>query len=611
MRITPTQLKIAQLFSSKNEQFLIPAYQRRYAWGKKQLLELFEDINQLNQNDTHLLGTILFLTGSHTADMNVLELVDGQQRITSLSLFFKAIQDKFTELKKEDPAKEINTYLFCQGINRKPQHKILLGDLDKPDYSKILVLENSEEIQNKYLLNAYQYFKKRISDYDFEKVNTLYFKLVNNTMVIRLDIGEAKDAYKLFETINNRGLKLSATDIIKNFLLGHASMIDEDVLRKTKEYWKQLIVNLDNIRIDDFFRHYMAGILQRKITFAKLIEEFKKYYYRYIEKANMLPEYRSFSEFEENDTEDEGRGTEEDESEESVLVDSESEEHEEESESEKAGTEVTEKISIVEFAKSLKDSSKIYANIVNNNFDNKKFNRPIYDLQRINSVPSYTFLLNLFHRKIDDQDKIKVLGLIETFMMRKHICEDRTAELDDIFPKLVTVEDENIANHVKKQLAKYLPSDEKFQSKFAEHNFRKNIERAKYALEQFEYYLIEDKGEYILNSGRDVHLEHIIPQNFNKKKAIKECGDWPTYLGDGALTQHTEFVDRIGNYTLLAQELNIKASNNPFQAKKKEYKKSNIQMTKDIYNKNGMFKFRQVKKRSEEFARLAAKIWAF
>lgn len=612
MRITPSQLKISQLFSSKNEQFLIPAYQRRYAWVNKQIVELFEDINLLNQNDTHLLGTILFLTDIHRADINVLELVDGQQRITSLSLLFKAIQDRFIELEKEDLAREIDTYLFCQGMDRKPQHKIILGDLDGPDYSKILALENLEEIQNRNLLNAYQFFKKCISNYDFERLNALHFKLVNNTMVIRLDIGEAKDAYKLFETINNRGLKLSSTDIIKNFLLGHASMINENVLKKVKEHWKQLIVNLDNISTDDFFRQYMAGILQRKITFTKLIGEFKKYYFRYIEEATILPEYHSFSELEEYPTEDKGRETEEDESEESVLVDSELEEHNEETESKKSGNEVIEKFSIVDFAKSLKDSSKIYANIVNNKFDNAKINQHIYNLQRIRSVPSYTFLLNLFQRTINDQDKISVLKLIETFMMRRHICEYRTSELDDIFPKLVTVEDENIADHVKKRLSKHLPSDEEFQTKFAKHNFKgKNVDRAKYALEQFEYHLIEDKGEYILSSGTDVHLEHIIPQTIKTKKAIREYGDWPTYLGEGALVQHTEFVDKIGNYTLLAQELNIKASNNPFRAKKKEYKKSNIQITKQIVNNYGTFRFRQVKKRSEEFARLAPKIWTF
>src|SRR3989338_3990314 len=130
MKITPSTLTIAQLFSTKNEQFFIPAYQRRYAWGSKQVIELFEDINLLDDKDTHLLGTILLLTESHKADVNTLELVDGQQRIISLSLLFKAIKDRFIELKKEEIAKEIENYVFCQGLNRTKQNKIVLGDLD-------------------------------------------------------------------------------------------------------------------------------------------------------------------------------------------------------------------------------------------------------------------------------------------------------------------------------------------------------------------------------------------------------------------------------------------------------------------------------------------------
>jgi uncharacterized protein with ParB-like and HNH nuclease domain len=79
MKITPSQLTISQLFNIENEQFFIPAYQRRYAWGDKQIVQLLEDIKMLNDNDQHFLGTILLLTETHTANINRLEVVDGQQ----------------------------------------------------------------------------------------------------------------------------------------------------------------------------------------------------------------------------------------------------------------------------------------------------------------------------------------------------------------------------------------------------------------------------------------------------------------------------------------------------------------------------------------------------
>ncbi|RWB25315.1 DUF262 domain-containing protein [Mesorhizobium sp.] len=83
MKITPTSLTLNQLFGSANEQFVIPAYQRRYSWREQQLYELIEDIELLENTDVHLLGSIVCLTGHHTAGINRLELVDGQQRLSA------------------------------------------------------------------------------------------------------------------------------------------------------------------------------------------------------------------------------------------------------------------------------------------------------------------------------------------------------------------------------------------------------------------------------------------------------------------------------------------------------------------------------------------------
>ncbi len=454
------------------------------------------------------------------------------------------------------------------------------------------------EIKNKKLLAAYRDFKGWFGKYDFEHLNEYYFKLINNVIVVRLDTEKAKDAYKLFETINNRGLRLSPTDIIKNFLLGHASTVGEGVLKEVRECWKSLIISLDDIETDDFFRQYIMGILQRKITFSKLIYEFKRYYVNTVKESDVLPEYRLFNEFKE-------------------YANGEESSSEENGNSESAGTNSaaipvnkTVKITIVEFANSLKDAACIYGKIINRDFESRKINQHIYNLQRIESFPAYTFLLCLFQQEIEEKAAVKVLKLIETFMLRRHICEYRTAELDDIFSKLTDIKKDNVFNELRSRLTKFFPRDDEFEERFAIHSFKGNEDRAKYVLEQFEYNIIGDQGEYVINSGNEVHLEHIIPQTIDTKKACKEYGDWVTYLGNDALTKHAQYVDRIGNYTLLGQILNIKASNNPFRAKKKEYRKSNIRLTQNIADNFSRFKFRQVEKRSVDFAKTAVEIWS-
>jgi hypothetical protein len=169
-------------------------------------------------------------------------------------------------------------------------------------------------------------------------------------------------------------------------------------------------------------------------------------------------------------------------------------------------------------------------------------------------------------------------------MLRRHICKSRTGELDDIFSKLCKVDDKNIINSIQTILSKVLPSDKDFQAEFTIANIGDNTNRAKYILEVVEYYLMKDAGELSIKSGNDVHLEHIIPQKIKTKKSMIEFGDWITYLGENSEDKHKEYVNRIGNLTLLGQKLNITASNNPYERKLAEYKKSNFCLTKDICN---------------------------
>lgn len=231
------------------------------------------------------------------------------------------------------------------------------------------------------------------------------------------------------------------------------------------------------------------------------------------------------------------------------------------------------------------------------------------NLQKIRSYASYTFILHLMQRNIDINEKLTILRLIETFMLRRNIAEYRTAELDDIFSNLTLVNDENIVETVKAILKDHLPSDIEFREKLIEHDFRGLTEnRAKYILEQLEYYLTGDTKEKYIGDAIDVHLEHIIPQTITTKKSKEEFGDWEKYLGNDGSKLHKNYVSKIGNLTLLAAPLNIKASNNPFLDKKEEYQKSNIKITKKIKDYNE-FKLEQISNRSKDIAQKAVKMW--
>lgn len=367
-----------------------------------------------------------------------------------------------------------------------------------------------------------------------------------------------------------------------------------------KKLWSSIIVYLDGIDTNQFLRQYMCILLTRRVTMEKLEEEFKYYYVNHVKGTELISASGLYVE------EMEHFNNEED------TDDAEAQEEDiEEIERDNSKKKIN-KISIIDFLKQVKNASLVYRKIRLREFDEDKINTRLLNLQRILSFPSYIFLLSMFQRNLSAKDKISVLKLIETFMLRRHVCLKRTGELDNIFAQLVNVEDNDIILNVRGNLLEYLPEDEEFENYFPNHIFKgKLIDRARYVLEQIEYYLIKDKGEYKLASAKDVHLEHIMPHAINSRIVKKQQGNWVEYLGNNAVTKHRRNVSKIGNLTLLAGELNIKASNNPFNNKKENYKNSNLKLNDSLSNYYRQFKFQQIDERSIELRDIAMKIWKF
>lgn len=593
MKITPTTLTLQQFFAVGNEQFLIPAYQRRYAWGPRQQRELFDDLRLLPPGDTHLLGTVLFLSDTHKPGINQLELVDGQQRITTITVLMQVLARRFEREGDTDAAQELTKLLQCKGLDRKQQAKLQLGELDHQDYLSVMDGGDTAELQNQCLRSAHQHLTEWVDALSVPQLNEFLHKLLNSASIIRLDVGSAKDAYKLFETINNRGLRLKPTDIIKNFLLGHASSLPTGTLDKVKGDWRKLIVALDGLDSDDFFRQWLAGKLHRKVTKTKLIADFKAYYLRQVQEAESMTEFMSSMVKDDEDEEDA----------EDVAITGE----------EDQATEATariRKIKLTAFARALRQSAELYAELLWCATPSPKVNRHSANLQNIMAFQAFTWLLDMFGRaSLDEKAQLRLLKALEAFMMRRHICEKRSNELETIFAGLTGLADEGYEKTVLKILREHTPDDEEFESSFAVFPFVPAvINRARYALEMFEYQAIGHKNEYYLATPDELELEHIIPKAADKASTKKEFGDWPSYLGEGWKAKHSKMLHRIGNMTLLADELNVVASNNPFLAKRTEYAQSNIRLTRELAD-FAQFKFKQVEDRSKALASQAVAMW--
>ncbi len=591
MKITPTSLTLNQLLGSANEQFFVPAYQRRYSWRSRQVIELIEDIDLLSGSDVHLLGNIVCLTGPHTAGINRLELVDGQQRLTTLCVIFECIKQRLIAEEEQDRASELNRLLTAKPLGGKSLPKVSLDTIDAEDFAQLI--SNGEDIDsnvgNQNLANAFSEARGWLENCELAQVAEFLYKLQNQALIIRLDVSDAKDAFKLFETINNRGLRLSPTDIIKNFVLGNAARFGTDHLERARKNWALLIKYLDGTDSDAFFRYFLTSANKRRITSAQVISEFKRLFMRSVKEAGVLPDRHLYVDEDVNEDDDTAEATD--------IADVEFAE------------ETAPTLTFKDFISNVVSCAKAYGEIVLIKVGDKKIDRHLRDLRMIKSAQSYGFLMHLRVGGMDDKTFIKVMQLTENFMLRRHVCRERANDTEALFARLCSIDPMANIGPIKKAYRDATPEDDKFKHDFANVNFTSNIiDRARYCLEQLE---IQSHGSYQeleVLGAENVHVEHIIPQNIKSKKSHNEFGNWESYLGSQVDLLHPRFNSRIGNLTLFAGELNISASNNPFEAKKEAYLQSSINLTLEL-SEMETFKFKDLEARSVDLSERAVQRW--
>lgn len=561
-------------FFTSNEKFIIPAYQRRYSWEESHCKDLFDDILNLQQTREHLLGMVICQTKIHASGLNESEIVDGQQRTTTLSLLLRAIQIKCEENNALDIVSQINNYLFYRTGLNEFEVKIQLGNMDNNDFRRIIRNQVNNQYQplNPKLIAAFNYFLERLQSLDMNRLFQFFNDLVSQATVIRISINRALNAYKLFEATNNRGRELTHTDKIKNFLLGNVAEKAElennrELLQDSIDDWTQIIRNIEHLKSEDaFLRHFLISKFRRTISLNDITDEFIKFY-RIQENLDGEDNY-TFQ---------------------TILFE-------------------------------LKRLSKVYKNINNSSFTGAQdyINRYCDNLKAIQCIPAYSFLMNLYdeNNHFDRNTTIAVSKLIESFMLRLHICNIPTGKTDSIFAGLMNSFDHRndpiqFIHSIKIRLNADSPDDEEFERKFRPYKFSaSNISRARYILESI-YYRGQGERRFLeIGDGSEVHVEHILPKR-RSSRAPNDDQAWENQLGVGFQNHYENYVDKIGNLTLLEQPLNQRISNSIYLNKRNFLQQSVIPQTSEIANQNHNFDFEVIDIRCSSIAQLAIEIWPF
>ncbi|AMF98508.1 DUF262 domain-containing protein [Vibrio harveyi] len=255
--------------------YAIPRYQREYTWGKWQWDALFEDLLENDLN--YYLGSIICINQTTDAlALQQLELVDGQQRMTTLSLLLAAIYASYNQLGVElSMEQQIELYnlknkLVLKKNAEQPRLVPQVQNANQQDYLAVLkeagILKEAEWVANagnRRVFRAFRHFLMRIEEYVSESDDALQalselLDKVNAATLVKIEVASHSDAYTLFESLNNRGVPLTAIDLMKNKLLAKLEQVEPGSIDKSFVSWTKVMEALgDDYGVQErFFRQY-------------------------------------------------------------------------------------------------------------------------------------------------------------------------------------------------------------------------------------------------------------------------------------------------------------------------------------------------------------------
>jgi len=270
------QRPISQIFDiDTNLKYVIPKFQREYIWKKKDWLNIFNDI--FDNDKGYFLGSIICINKAvDVLDIQSLEVIDGQQRLATISLLYAAIYEKLSSEKDrtdEEYITEKNNLknrLILKRNNKELKLELSLQNNNYNDYMEILdeigifkCLNRTPNLGNRRIYKAFRFFKEQISIFTFEQLKQL-LENINSAQMVKIEVGNHSDAFMLFESLNNRGEPLSPIDLIKNNILSSFEKHKLKSIMEAFDDWNRLILNLsdkadpekDYSLQERFLRHY-------------------------------------------------------------------------------------------------------------------------------------------------------------------------------------------------------------------------------------------------------------------------------------------------------------------------------------------------------------------
>ncbi len=501
----------------------IPFFQRAYVWGESQWERLLEDMELVTvSNKPYFLGSVILKqkptsTSSGVGDMRT--LIDGQQRLTTLNIFFKVLCLKTNSSSSFDRRFKLENDDLALWHNHN----------DIESFQKILNLEQLDEIEGTdNILRTYNYFKENINPEKLDRQNIL-----NNIMFVGIDLEVEEDEQQIFDTINSLGVRLTTAELLKNYFF------NRNDLSAYEAYWKSVFEKDDETK-DYWDREITTGRLRR--TFIDLF--FYSYLQIKIQQADIKVKTEDKTEFSKVE----------------ILFES-------------------YKKLIKEYSldkKELLVEIKEYAKLFRDNFDYDIIDKELtadYGIERINAIifgletsTLISYVLFVLKNVPDKNERNELFEFIESYVMRRMVVKATTKNYNQLFTdrlisnKIITKEQFQEFLMIRNDKINYLPNDTDLKRGFDE-SILINKQSAGIL------YLLESKirnrqkqATQLLGISK-YSLEHLMPKKWENK--------WASVSTKEAKDKRNFKLKTLGNLAIITQSLNASIRDSNWPTKKR------------------------------------------
>jgi uncharacterized protein with ParB-like and HNH nuclease domain len=549
---------LMKFLDGSQKRFIIPVYQRNYDWKKENCKQLFDDLVSVIKEgkETHFFGSIV--SYAHSRDEVV--LIDGQQRITTVSLILIAI---INALKKgvvttSDGTLQQRIYDYLVDKYDQTERKVRLKPFrdDCEAFDRLIYKDESEYISESKVTFNYKYFYDRIVRIKELTVDELFDAVKRLEIIdIELEPQHGDNPQLIFESLNSTGLELTESDKIRNFVLMNLAPDVQE--RYYDQYWNK-IEKCCKYELDGFVRNFLTIKTGEIPTLKGIYQAFKKY--------------------------TKGRGD------------------------------------IEAILQNMLIYALAYQDIVTFNVGDKDANEVAKRLELLDMTVAYPFFMAFIayakETNMDSKEIYNVFSCVETFIFRRLICDLPTNALNKIFATLHNSvlkhkNDHNSYSSIvtylleNRRLSSAFPKNDEFINGFVTKNvYSMRAKNKEYIFERLENGSSAEKNDVVGNIEKGIlTIEHIMPQTLS--------AEWKTALGDDWEKIQERWLHTISNLTLTGY--NSKYSNKTFQEKKrmeKGFRESGIRLNHFI-SQFEKWDEEELNLRKEKLSKMALEIWKY